>query len=166
MLLTSTGMQSSAATQLGEHRPACTAGLHLPVLGLQGQDGGSMQNISKSTVRHTRNFPAPHIWISGSFQKYNLPPSMRHKTNLPFSSSRSILIPTPAPEHKLLDVSYYNTAPELQSPAQQGRPNLMQNQPCVPCSSLQKPGGGWMDAQPASRSPPASAGSREEGSPC
>lgn len=147
VLLTSTGMQSSAATQLGEHRPACTAGLHLPVLGLQGQDGGSMQNISKSTVRHTRNFPAPHIWISGSFQKYNLPPSMRHKTNQPFSSSRSILIPTLAPEHKLRHIT---TQPQSRSPqpsrADQTSCRTSPACPVPPFRSQEE--GGWMLSQP------------------
>lgn len=116
-LLTSTGMQSSAATQLGCIYPS-----------LQGQDGGTIQNVNKSTVRHTRNLPVPHVWISGSFQKYNLPPSMGHKTNLPFSSSRSILISALAPEHKLPDVPFYDTDPELQSPAQQASSSSSANQ--------------------------------------
>lgn len=108
-------MQNGVIAQLRASRTHSTAGLNLQILvPLEEQDGGTVQKINKSVVRHTRNFPVPYEWISGSCQKDNLPPNIGHRMNLPFSSS--ILIPTLVSKHQLLNASYYNQSPELESP--------------------------------------------------
>lgn len=100
--------KNGVIAQLRASRTHSTAALNLQILvSLEEQDGGTIQKINKSIVRHTRNFPVPYEWISGSCQKANLPPNTGHRMNLPFSSS--ILIPTSVSDHQLLNASYYNT---------------------------------------------------------